>query len=122
MNLLTRKPRSAYRILLEGTPPGPRSGPGIQTPTEGTIMTTCAAVRSGLLAAGVCAGLVLAVPEARADGNLGKVNHIIIVMQENHSYDNYFGVLGYVANSPYHNAKRSRGCNVSDNTCVDGLK
>jgi phospholipase C len=85
-------------------------------------MTTCAAVRSGLLAVGVCAGLALAVPEARADGNLANVHHIIIVMQENHSYDNYFGVLGYVPSSPYHNAKRRRGCDVTDNTCVDGLK
>jgi len=28
-----------------------------------------------------------------ADGNINKVNHIIIVMQENHSYDNYFDVV-----------------------------
>jgi phospholipase C len=30
---------------------------------------------------------------AQADGPLKKVKHIIIVMQENHSFDNYFGVL-----------------------------
>ena len=30
---------------------------------------------------------------AHADGPLHKVKHIIIVMQENHSFDNYFGVL-----------------------------
>src|SRR5579885_2762185 len=39
-----------------------------------------------------------------ADGNLQHVNHIIIVMQENHSFDNYFGALAYVPNTPYHSA------------------
>jgi len=28
-----------------------------------------------------------------ADGDLSKVKHIIIIMQENHSFDNYLGVL-----------------------------
>ena len=37
---------------------------------------------------------------ARADGDLSKVNHIIIVMQENHSFDNYFGVLPYASGTP----------------------
>jgi phospholipase C len=35
-----------------------------------------------------------------ADGNLQKVNHIIVVMQENHSFDNYFGVLALAPGSP----------------------
>jgi phospholipase C len=69
----------------------------------------------------VATAFSLGVPTARADGNLNNVNHIIILMQENHSYDNYFGVLGYLPSSPYHNAKRKRGCDASDNTCVDGL-
>jgi len=34
------------------------------------------------------------------DGDLSKVKHIIVVMQENHSFDNYFGVLAYAAASP----------------------
>ena len=55
---------------------------------------------------------------AFADG-LQKVNHIIIVMQENHSFDNYFGALAYEPNSPYHNATGS--CLPSDHKCVDGL-
>jgi len=70
---------------------------------------------------GVATAFSLGAPMAWADGNLNNVNHIIILMQENHSYDNYFGVLGYLASSPYHNAKRKRGCDASDNTCVDGL-
>jgi len=56
---------------------------------------------------------------ALADGNLQRVNHIIIVMQENHSFDNYFGVLAYAPGSPYHNANGV--CLASDHQCVDGL-
>jgi phospholipase C len=50
------------------------------------------------------AGLALSMPAARADGDINKVNHIVIVMQENHSFDNYFGVLPYVPGGGYHNA------------------
>jgi len=85
-------------------------------------MTTRSRVRDVLCAAGLAAVLGLGAPAAHADGNLSNVKHIIIVMQENHSYDNYFGVLGYVPNSPFHNAKRSKGCDPSDHACVDGLK
>jgi phospholipase C len=56
---------------------------------------------------------------AKADGDLQKVNHIIIVMQENHSFDNYFGVLPYAPGSPYHNGWF--GCRENDHQCVDGL-
>src|SRR5712672_4399062 len=54
---------------------------------------------------------------ARADGDLTKVNHIIVVMQENHSFDNYFGVLPYVPGGPYH----AGPCHENDHGCVDGL-
>src|SRR6185369_17230392 len=50
-------------------------------------------------------------------GQLSRVKHIIVVMQENHSFDNYFGVLPYAAGSPY----RSGPCQADDNACVDGL-
>jgi phospholipase C len=56
---------------------------------------------------------------AFADGNLDKVNHIIIVMQENHSFDNYFGALAYAPGSPYHNGNGA--CASTDHRCVDGL-
>jgi phospholipase C len=75
-------------------------------------------------AAAFAAGLLIGSPRARADGNLQNVNHIIIVMMENHSFDNYFGPLAYVPGSPYHSAKgngKSRACDASDHTCVDGL-
>jgi phospholipase C len=50
-------------------------------------------------------------------GPLSRVKHIIVVMQENHSFDNYFGVLPYAAGSPY----RSGPCGADDHACVDGL-
>ena len=56
---------------------------------------------------------------ALADGNVAKVNHIIIVMQENHSFDNYFGVLAYAPSSRYHNGNGP--CSTKDHQCVDGL-
>jgi len=56
---------------------------------------------------------------ALADGNLKKVNHIIVVMQENHSFDNYFGALAYAPGSPYHNGNGV--CAPTDHKCVDGL-
>src|SRR5215472_6825441 len=55
----------------------------------------------------------------RAEGNLKKVKHIIIVMQENHSFDNYFGALAYAPNSPYRAGVH--GCEAGDHKCVDGL-
>jgi len=57
--------------------------------------------------------------DLRADGNVQKVNHIIIAMPENHSFDNYFGALAYAPGTPYHNANGA--CLTSDHRCVDGL-
>src|SRR5207249_12315059 len=50
-----------------------------------------------------------------ADGNLGNVNHVIIVMLENHSFDNYFGVPPYATGPPYHR----RPFAPTDHSCVD---
>jgi phospholipase C len=67
---------------------------------------------------------------ACAEGNLKKVKHIIIIMQENHSFDNYFGALAYAPGSPYHTPSQDRdrdqgndasGCPKGDHRCVDGL-
>src|SRR5579862_5223281 len=83
---------------------------------------------------------------ALADGDLQNLKHIIIVMQENHSFDNYFGALAYVPGGPYHSPHdfdRGRdhdrgdadrvsdrddherdageGCRADDHRCVDGL-
>jgi phospholipase C len=70
---------------------------------------------------------LLASTPARAEGNIQKVKHIIILMQENHSFDNYFGALAYAPGSPYHSPDRDRdrdengGCRRGDHQCVDGL-
>ena len=40
-------------------------------------------------------------------------------MQENHSFDNYFGALAYAPSSPYHNGNGR--CSATDHLCVDGL-
>src|SRR5437899_9221952 len=51
-----------------------------------------------------------------ANGDVHKVKHVIIVMQENHSFDNYFGALAYAPGSPYHTT--SGGCRQEDHSCV----
>jgi phospholipase C len=56
---------------------------------------------------------------ALADGNIQRVNHVIVLMQENHSFDNYFGALAYAPGSPYHNGNGA--CDKRDHACVDGL-
>ena len=66
---------------------------------------------------GGSAGLDAQVPPP-ANG-LQKVNHIIIVMMENHSFDNYLGAVAYAPGSPYH--VTSGGCSDQDHGCVDGL-
>src|SRR3974390_173049 len=55
----------------------------------------------------------------QADGDMKKVKHVIIIMQENHSFDNYFGALAYAPGSPYHSG--FGGCRKEDHDCVDGL-
>ena len=76
--------------------------------------------RRGILAVTLLisiAALGMSVATAHAEGNVHKVNHVIIIMQENHSFDNYFGALPYAPGSPYHGG----ACKNSDHGCVDGL-
>ncbi|HEX2691534.1 MAG TPA: alkaline phosphatase family protein [Kofleriaceae bacterium] len=68
-------------------------------------------------------------------GSIHRVKHVIVVMQENHSFDNYFGALAYAPGSPYHVPRQTgrhdddgdgdrddrRGCRPADHDCVDGL-
>jgi phospholipase C len=63
--------------------------------------------RHGLALAMLWGGLAMTRP-AFGDGDIGKVKHVIVVMQENHSFDNYFGALAYAPGSPYH--QRLEGC------------
>jgi phospholipase C len=55
-------------------------------------------------------------PAPNATG-LARVQHIIVIMQENRSFDNYFGALPYAPGTPYHPGP----CAMGDNKCVDGL-
>src|ERR1700674_2571736 len=73
--------------------------------------------RAVLAVAASLALLTMPAKPARAEGDLHKVKHIIIVMQENHSFDNYLGTLPYVPSSPYHQGP----CKNGDHSCVDGL-
>jgi phospholipase C len=50
---------------------------------------------------------------------LTNVQHIIVIVQENHSFDNYLGAVAYAPGSPYHNGNGA--CSSTDNLCVDGL-
>ena len=72
-----------------------------------------------VVSAAMAVAFLLLSNSAMADGNLKKVNHIIIVMQENHSFDNYFGALAYAPGSPYHNGNGA--CSSTDHKCIDGL-
>jgi phospholipase C len=83
----------------------------------------------------LAAGLTFASlsPAASADdpgrqaAALQNLKHVIVVMQENHSFDNYFGALAYVPDGVYHPvaARADKdlfgGCRPDDNRCVDGL-
>jgi phospholipase C len=62
---------------------------------------------------------VAGLSSAFGDGDIHKVNHVIVIMQGGHSFDNYFGALAYVPSGPYHNGNGA--CEPSDHSCVDGL-
>jgi phospholipase C len=75
---------------------------------------------------GGSSGGAAATPKPTPPG-LANLNHVIILIQENHSFDNYYGVLPYAGKTgyfssanPYHPAG-SGGCAAGDSTCVDAL-
>src|SRR5258706_524843 len=74
---------------------------------------------------GAVAVALLAAGPAFATGDLTRVGHIIVLVQENHSFDNYFGALAYAPGSPYHGpatpSSGEQGCDPDDHRCVDGL-
>jgi len=70
-----------------------------------------------IVGCGLLAAVLFCVPTVHAEGNIHRINHIIVIMQENHSFDNYFGVLPYVSKTPYHRGP----CAKNDHRCVDGL-
>src|SRR5205814_10226404 len=114
--------RGTVACAAEGTKvAGTRGASMAKGDTEGETSTNLPPSSRPVLAAtaAMLALLVGAHGSVRADGNLHRVNHIIIVMQENHSFDNYFGVLPYASGTPYH--RGAGACASSDHTCVDGL-
>src|SRR5262249_6726472 len=97
---------------------------------EGLIMER----KSSRIAVAASLSLALLPGTASADEHarnglaLQNLKHIIVVMQENHSFDNYFGALAYVPGGVYHPVKAGRdhdgdndGCRADDHRCVDGL-
>ena len=75
------------------------------------------------LAFGLCtiwAAIGFGVAPARAQDAPGLENlkHIIVIFQENRSFDHYFGALAYAPGTPYHAAEK---CGPDDHACVDGL-
>ena len=78
-------------------------------------------------------GPLMPTPTATATAVVGlnKINHIIIAMQENHSFDSYFGALPYAPGlaspaagaTPTYHPPSSPGsaCDPNDHKCVDGL-
>src|SRR5499427_5224776 len=69
--------------------------------------------------------------DGKRNAALQNLNHIIVVMQENHSFDNYFGALAYVPGGVHHaldtdhagdgDDRDGGGCRPDDHRCVDGL-
>ena len=49
------------------------------------------AVTAGLAVAGLVAGCTASAPTASATAGIHKIKHIIVIMQENRSFDSYFG-------------------------------
>src|SRR5260370_24753395 len=101
--------------------------------------------KSHRVALAACLALVFLPETASAsdlkrNADLQNLKHIIVVMQENHSFDNYFGALAYVPGGVYHAVGADRdhhgdrdgddrdgddrdnsGCRPDDHRCVDGL-
>src|ERR1700688_142553 len=116
-NVLNRLMKNLRRMCSLTGCPRPRT-PGQESQIqEATSMRLRQFFRAALFLP-LILGL-LAVAPAKADGNLKKVKHVVVIMQENHSFDNYFGALAYAPGSPYHSGLF--GCRNGDHSCVDGL-
>ena len=96
-------------------------------------LKSCRVISTACLALLSVAGTASADDQARSAA-LQNLKHIIVVMQENHSFDNYFGALAYVPGGTYHPVDADRdggrdgderhdagGCRPDDHRCVDGL-
>lgn len=88
----------------------PTGGTATVTPTQTTTYTATATGAGGAQATATATITVMAV------GNIGVVNHVLFMLQENRSFDTYFGML-----NPY---RRAHSFNVGDDGHVydvDGI-
>src|SRR3954470_18544975 len=86
------------------------------------LLLACAAACLILACSSSGSGSAAGSDAAPPDVGIHKVKHVIVVMQENHSFDSYLGALVYAPGSPYHApAAGGTGCAGADHGCVDGL-
>jgi phospholipase C len=84
-------------------------------------------LKSVLMAVNISLAVLLsatgrAIAASGGPSGLNRVAHILILIQENHSFDNYFGVLSYDSGGQYHPPIVAGGpCDPTDHRCVDGL-
>jgi hypothetical protein len=138
MGRIAKVPRMANEAIGRGTSVCVRTGysglpQGSAEEPENREWRAHTVRRLAILAS--CATLVFfflaAARPAEGQSGLQRVNHIIVVMQENHSFDNYFGALAYAPGSPYHRASSfdrdgdrdpldldQDGCREGDHRCV----
>ena len=111
---LTVTATNANGVTITGTDSSsytlaPNGGTELVTPTATTTYT---AVATGTSATSSASTTVAVIPA----GSLQAVDHVIFMLQENHTFDNYFGML-----NPY---RRSHGWNIGDDGAdyeVDGI-
>jgi phospholipase C len=117
-SLLTVTASNASQVTIAGTDGSsytlpPEGGNQSVSPTDTTKPTTYTVTAKG---AGGSTTVSVSVTVV-APGTLNSVNHVIFMMQENHTFDNYFGML-----NPY---RKANGWNVGadGNTyTVDGIE
>jgi phospholipase C len=111
---LTVTAANATQVLVTGTDGSsyalpPSGGAQSVSPTETTTYTAAATGAGGNVSA-------LATVAVTAAGSILSIDHVIFMLQENHTFDNYFGML-----NPY---RRSKGWNIGDDGKdyeVDGI-
>src|SRR5579864_1824001 len=95
-----------------------QSGASVQTNKVVKLLSRYAYVLAILTALLLAAGKT----NASSPGGLDRVNHIIVLTQENHSFDNYLGTLPWARDTHYHAPARAGDpCDPHDHQCVDGL-
>ena len=111
---LTVTATNANQVTITGTDSSsytlaPSGGTELVTPTTATTYTATATGTSMNNSASTTVAVIPA-------GSLQAVDHVILMLQENHTFDNYFGML-----NPY---RKSHGWNIGDDGTdyeVDGI-